>query len=43
MPDGEYAILIFDSSFANNGSASEVVVLALDDDSTWRVVGYYIL
>ena len=43
MPVGEYAILIFDSAFTNNGSASEVVALALDDDSTWRVVGYYIL
>ena len=40
MPDGEYAILIFDSSFANNDSASEVVGLVLDDESTWRGSGY---
>ena len=42
MPDGNYALLTFESSFANNGSASEVVGLALDDDLTWRVIGYYI-
>lgn len=43
MPAGSYAFVIFDSSLADNGSASEMVGLMLEDDSTWRVIGYQTL
>ena len=40
MPDAEYAFAIFDSTLADGGSATEMVGLMLDDDETWRVIGY---
>ena len=40
MPAGDYALVFFDSSLADNGNASEMVGLVLEDDSTWRVIGY---
>ncbi len=43
MPPGDYAFVIFDSTLANNGSASEMVGFVLDDDQTWRVIGYQTL
>jgi len=43
MPAGSYAFVIFDSSLADNGSTSEMVGLMLEDDSTWRVIGYQTL
>jgi len=43
MPAGDYAFVFFDSSLANNGSASEMVGLMLDADSMWRVIGYQTL
>ncbi len=43
MPPGKYAFVYFDTSLADNGSASEMVGLVLDSDSTWRVIGYQTL
>ena len=43
MPVGKYAFVFFDSSLADNGKASEMVGLMLDDDSMWRVIGYQTL
>lgn len=43
MPAGKYAFAIFDTTLANDGSASEMVGLVLEDDSTWRVIGYQTL
>ena len=43
MPAGDYALVFFDSSLADNGSASEMVGLMLGDDSMWRVIGYQTL
>lgn len=40
MPAGSYAFVFFDSTLADNGSTSEMVGLMLDDDATWRVIGY---
>ena len=40
MPAGSYAFVYFDTTLTNNGSASEMVALVLEDDSTWRVIGY---
>jgi hypothetical protein len=42
LPDGEYVILIFESSYENRKYVvSEIVALAKEADSSWRVVGYY--
>ncbi len=43
MPPGAYAFVIFDSTLADNRSASEMVGFVLDDDQTWRVIGYQTL
>jgi hypothetical protein len=41
-PDGEYVVFDFDAAYENKASATERVTVALDKDSTWRVVGYFI-
>ena len=41
LPDGDYALLSFDGLFEKGGNVEEVVGLALEGDSTWRVIGYY--
>ena len=41
MPDGDYALVAFKGSFEKGGSVEEVVGLALENDSSWRVLGYY--
>jgi len=42
LPDGEYFIFVFESSYENRKYiVSEIVALAKEADSSWRVVGYY--
>ena len=41
-PDGEYYILIFDSSFTNKKEAVETVTVMKGKDLQWRSAGYYI-
>ncbi len=41
-PDGDYAILEFDSVYANGKRATEQVIWMLDSGDTWGVAGYYI-
>ena len=41
-PDGEYVVIVFESSFENKKAAIETVTPMLDTDGTWRVSGYYI-
>ena len=41
-PDGEYAVLQFDSSFEHKASAVETVTPVRDADGKWHVSGYYI-
>ena len=42
LPDGEYVIFVFESSYENRKYVvSEIVALAKEADSSWRVVGYY--
>jgi len=41
-PDGDYAILEFDSVYANGKRATEQVIWMLEPGDTWRVSGYYI-
>jgi hypothetical protein len=42
VPDGEYVIIQFETSFENKQSAIETVTPMMDKDGTWRVSGYYI-
>lgn len=41
-PDGEYVVILFDSSFEKKKSAVETVTPMMDEDGKWRVSGYYI-
>ncbi|MFC1890281.1 DUF4019 domain-containing protein [Thermodesulfobacteriota bacterium] len=41
-PDGEYVVILYDTSFENKASAIETVTPMLDKDGKWRVAGYYI-
>ena len=43
FPDGDYAIVVFRSSFAKKPVSQETVTLNRDSGGTWRVVGYAIL
>ncbi len=42
VPDGEYVVIEFETSFENKKSALETVTPMLDKDGNWRVSGYYI-
>ena len=42
VPDGQYVVIEFETSFENKKSAIETVTPMLDKDGTWRVSGYYI-
>lgn len=41
-PDGEYVIVVFQTSFENKKSAIEQVTPMLEKDGKWRVTGYFI-
>jgi hypothetical protein len=42
-PDGEYEVIIFETSFEHKQIGYETVITSVEKDSgTWRVVGYYI-
>ncbi len=41
-PDGEYVVILYESSFENKRSAVETVTVTLDSDGTWRVSGYFV-
>jgi len=41
-PDGEYVVIVFESSFENKKAAIETVTPMMDTDGTWRVSGYFI-
>ena len=42
VPDGEYVIFVFSSTFENSKHAYEVVGMTKELDSTWRAIGYSI-
>lgn len=42
VPEGDYALLVFRSSFANKADARETVTLEREADGNWRVIGYSI-
>lgn len=42
VPDGEYVVIHFKTSFENKKSAIETITPMLDKDGQWRVSGYFI-
>ena len=42
VPDGEYALIMYTSSYANKADGRETVTLEREPDGKWRVVGYFI-
>jgi hypothetical protein len=42
LPDGEYAIVLFRTTFAKKMDARETLTLEHEPDGTWRVIGYLI-
>jgi hypothetical protein len=42
VPDSEYVVIQFETSFENKKSAIETVTPMLEKDGKWRVSGYYI-
>src|SRR5436190_23638585 len=41
-PDGDYALIIYTTSFANKAEGHETLTLEHESDGKWRVVGYFI-
>lgn len=42
VPDGDYALVVFRTGFANKVDARETVTLERESDGAWRVIGYFI-
>jgi hypothetical protein len=42
VPDGEYSLIIYTTSYANKADGRETVTLEREPDGLWRVVGYFI-
>jgi hypothetical protein len=42
VPDGEFVVITYHSSFANRPAATETITPTLDADGHWRVAGYFI-
>jgi hypothetical protein len=40
--DGQYLVMMFETSFEKKKSAVETVTFALEKDGKWRAVGYFI-
>ncbi len=41
VPDGQYVVIFFDSTFEKKKQGVETITPMLDKDGTWRVSGYY--
>jgi hypothetical protein len=41
-PDGEYVVVLFETSFENKQHATETVTPMKDADGRWRVSGYFV-
>jgi hypothetical protein len=41
-PEGDYALVLFNTRFANGKTAQEQVIWLLESGQDWRVSGYYI-
>ena len=42
VPDGQYVVIQFTTSFENKKDAVETITPMLDKDGKWRVAGYFI-
>lgn len=42
VPEGEYFIIDYQSSFDNKNVASENIILMLQEDNSWRTAGYFV-
>jgi hypothetical protein len=42
VADGEYVVIIYDTSFEHKATAQETVIMSREKDKVWRVAGYYI-
>ena len=42
VPDGEYVVIQYDTSFEHKRSAVETVTPMLEKDGKWRISGYFI-
>lgn len=42
-PEGDYALIVYTTSFANKARSRETLTLERESDGKWRVVGYSIL
>jgi len=42
VPDGEYVVMQYDTSFANKAGAVETITPMRDKDGSWRVSGYFV-
>jgi Protein of unknown function (DUF4019) len=42
VPEGDYALVGFETSFAKRPQGHETVTLEREDDGSWRVVGYFV-
>jgi hypothetical protein len=42
LPEGDYALLLFDTQFANGKKAQEHVTWTFEKGEVWRVAGYFI-
>ncbi|MFC1599329.1 DUF4019 domain-containing protein [Candidatus Omnitrophota bacterium] len=41
-PDGQYVVILYETSLVNKKAAIETITPMLDKDGQWRVSGYYI-
>jgi hypothetical protein len=41
LPDGQYAQILFRTSFANKSDGIESLTLERESDAVWRVIGYF--
>jgi len=41
IPEGEYMVYSFDSTFQNKEHLPETLTMMLEKDKTWRVAGYF--
>ena len=42
VPDGEYEVIVFETSFENKQLGHETVISKREKDGSWRIAGYYI-
>jgi len=42
LPDGEYVVLEYETSFEKKRRGTETVALVKDADGEWRVAGYFV-